>query len=171
MSQSPSPPSPFSPTRPSRLILHEFSLDEAQTKLRLSPKRLRLYASDTTHDVRQNDHTIDDHRVSCDMNVDKLQGLPVRNPLGFPIHKYPHNSLNRRQSPRATSSLDPTSHQPSEFELRQEKSNHLAPEGELKRRRLHSNGSGYDSHSLDSVSKTWKPPKPRKPSFLSVTAS
>ena len=178
MSQSPSPPSPFSPTRPSRLILHEFSLDEAQTKLRLSPKRLRLYASDTTHDAQQSDHhTTNDYRGSRDMDVDKLQELLVRDqhggmPLGFPIGKCLY-SQNERQSPRTTSLpvSNPTSHQPSEFELRQEKSNHVAPEGDLKRRRLNGNGSRYGSHSLDSVPKTWKPPKPRKPSFLSVTAS
>ena len=147
MSQSPSPPSPFSPTRPSRLILHEFSLDEAQTKLRLSPKRLRLYASDTTHDAQQSDHhTTNDYRGSRDMDVDKLQELLVRDqhggmPLGFPIGKCLY-SQNERQSPRTTSlPVSNPTNQPSKFELRQEKSNHVAPEGDLKRRRLNGNGS------------------------------
>ena len=167
MSQSPSPPSPFSPTCPSRLILHEFSLDEVQTKLRLSPKRLRLYASDTTHDAQRSDRTTDDYRVSHHMDVDKLQELPhVGLPIGFPSDKCLY-------SPRTTSLpfSNPTSHRPSKFELRQEKHNYVALEGDLKRRPLNGNCSSYDSHSLDSATRTWKPPKPRKPSFLSVTAS
>ena len=167
MSQSPSPASPFSPTCPSRLILHEFSLDEVQTKLRLSPKRLRLYASDTTHDAQQSDRTTDDYRVSHHMDVDKLQELPhVGLPIGFPSDKCLY-------SPRTTSLpfSNPTSHRPSKFELRQEKHNYVALEGDLKRRPLNGNCSSYDSHSLDSATRTWKPPKPRKPSFLSATAS
>lgn len=166
MSQPPSPLSPFSPTRPSRLILHEFSLDEAQTKLRLSPKRLRLYASDTTHDAQQSDHATDNQRLP-------VWDRHARMPLESPIDNYPHASLNGLQSPRTTSSpvSGPTSHRPFEFELHQERNNYAALEGDLKRRQLNGNCSSYDSHRLDSAPEAWKPPKPRKPSFLSVTAS
>lgn len=56
MSLPTSPSTHFSPGRPSRLLLDESSLGEAQTKLRSSPNRMDVYMSEAHGDTLKNRH-------------------------------------------------------------------------------------------------------------------
>lgn len=173
-----SPTTPTSP--PPRLILHEWSLGKAQTELRSSPKRLRLYASDTTYDAQENRHETG-NRASYDVFDDESQGLsegkpPARSPFELPDkYLFPDDPDERLDSCGMLSPATCASRQSSELDLWDDRTENIVVSettGWPKPIRLKSaDSSCYDSHSLNSSPGAWKPPKPRKPSFLTASGS
>lgn len=165
------PSSPFSPTRPSRLILHQSSLSEAQTNLRLSSRRLRLYASETDNNTQKNDRNETDYlRASSDTG-----NTPRKAPDSAKNKCLSHDSSERPNSPNTPSPVSSRANRFwSDLDLWQDREDNVASEkaSNLKPNWLKQDGGpSYDSYSLNSVPEVWKPPKPRKPTFLTASGS
>ncbi|EYE93591.1 uncharacterized protein EURHEDRAFT_138686 [Aspergillus ruber CBS 135680] len=162
-----SPSSPFSPTRPSRLILHQCSLSEAQTQLRVSPGKLRLYASETGNNAEKNEHNeTDKYRTSSN-----TYNTPHKAP-GLSISKCFSHDANEQSSARSTPSpaSSPTNRFWSDLGSWQDRDK-VASETTSNLKPVWLEEDSYDSHSLNSIPELWKPPKPRKPSFLTSSGS
>ena len=162
-----SPSSAFSPTQPPRLILHQCSLSEAQTQLRVSPGRLRLYASETGNDAEKNERNeTDKHRASSD-----TYNTPHEAP-DISIDKCSSYNANEQSSPLTTPS--PASSRATRFwsdlDSWQDRDT-AASETTSNLKPVWLKEDSYDSHSLNSIPELWKPPKPRKPSFLTASGS
>lgn len=131
--------SPFSPTRPSKLLLDESFLSEAQAKLRLSPKRFHFYASDESDGNPENHYEVASPRSFRGIDDTKLLGSPAESNFRCPF-----------KTEMGLDESDITSV--------------IA--------RLPKNDTDDDSscggRSFNSILDTWKPRKPRKPSFLTA---
>lgn len=167
MNSRSSPSSPFSPTRPPRLILHQFSLSEARTQLRVSPGRLRLYASETGDDAEKNEHNeTDKYRASSDTYSAPHEAPDLSIDKCFSYNANAQSSALSTPSPasscanRIWSDLDPW-----------QDTDTVAPETTSNLKPVWLKEDSYDSHSLNSIPEVWKPPKPRKPSFLTASGS
>lgn len=157
-----SPSSPFSPTRPSRLILHQCSLSEAQTQLRVSPGRLRLYASEADNDAQRNERN-----ETNTPPASSAYSTPCKSP-DLPIDK--SFSYDAKEEPSGLKTPSPVSYRANRFRLDLDSlditsgtASNLKP--------VWLKEDSYDSHSLNSIPEVWKPPKPRKPSFLIAPGS
>lgn len=136
-----SPSSHFSFARPSRLLLDESSLGEAQTKHRFSPNTMRLYMSNALDDTMKNRHEAA-NRIPCYVDDTELHGSPA-------------NSVFYRQL-KAGSGSDESNTESAMARMPKDDSG---------------SDSSCGGRSFNSAVETWRPPKPAKPFFLSAPRS
>lgn len=134
--------SPFSPTRPSKLLLDESSLSEAQAKLRLSPKRFHFYASDESDGALENHYEVANPRPFQGIDDTKLLGSPAGSNFRRPFKTEVGLDESDITSVMARPPKDDTD-----------------------------DDSSCGGRSFNSILDTWKPRKPRKPSFLTAPKS
>lgn len=133
----------------------------------MSPGRLRLYASETGNDAEKNERNeTDKYRASSDTYSTPHEAPDLSIDKCF--------SYNANEQSSALSTPSPASSRANRFwsdlDSWQDRDT-VASETTSNLKPVWLKEDSYDSHSLNSIPEVWKPPKPRKPSFLTASGS